>query len=61
MFFLEEAGHIGASPVKKGLTSVASSSKPKSQPTSQTCLPWTEKYRPKVQSDIVGNQALVCV
>lgn len=24
-------------------------------------LPWTEKYRPKVPNDIIGNQSLACV
>ncbi|KAG2259478.1 hypothetical protein Bca52824_078772 [Brassica carinata] len=26
----------------------------------QSPLPWTEKYRPKVSNEIVGNQSLVC-
>lgn len=26
----------------------------------ETSLPWTEKYRPKVPNEIVGNQSLVC-
>ncbi|XP_041991381.1 replication factor C subunit 1 [Salvia splendens] len=40
----------------KGLASISASSKRKNQSTS---LPWTEKYRPKVPNDIVGNQSLV--
>ncbi|KAL6497828.1 replication factor C subunit 1 [Orobanche hederae] len=29
------------------------------KPTAQNLLPWTEKYRPKVPNDIVGNPSLV--
>ncbi|KAL8057920.1 hypothetical protein ABFX02_04G215200 [Erythranthe guttata] len=43
----------------KGPVSVAASPKRKNQPAAQTSLPWTEKYRPKVPNDIVGNQSLV--
>ncbi|KAL1557545.1 replication factor C subunit 1 [Salvia divinorum] len=43
----------------KGLASISAPSKRKNQPTPQTSLPWTEKYRPKVPNDIVGNQSLV--
>lgn len=27
----------------------------------QSATPWTEKYRPKVPSDIIGNQSIVCI
>ncbi|KAL0459979.1 UNVERIFIED_CONTAM: Replication factor C subunit [Sesamum latifolium] len=56
---LEHAADIVARTDVKGLTSRASSSKRKDQSTAQTWLPWTEKYRPKVPNDIVGNQSLV--
>ncbi|KAI3450784.1 hypothetical protein Pfo_007449 [Paulownia fortunei] len=55
----KQAGHIVASSDAKGLASAAASSKRKVRPTAQTWLPWTEKYRPKVPNDIVGNQSLV--
>ncbi|KAL0369469.1 UNVERIFIED_CONTAM: Replication factor C subunit [Sesamum angustifolium] len=55
----EHAADIVARADVKGLTSRASSSKRKDQSTAQTWLPWTEKYRPKVPNDIVGNQSLV--
>ncbi|XP_041994326.1 replication factor C subunit 1-like isoform X1 [Salvia splendens] len=40
----------------KGSASISPSAKRKNLSTS---LPWTEKYRPKVPNDIVGNQSLV--
>ncbi|XP_057808112.1 LOW QUALITY PROTEIN: replication factor C subunit 1 [Salvia miltiorrhiza] len=43
----------------KGLASISASSKRKNQSSPQTLLSWTEKYRPKVPNDIVGNQSLV--
>ncbi|EPS67744.1 hypothetical protein M569_07025, partial [Genlisea aurea] len=51
-------------PVKTSLDekrkpSVAPSSNKKSGPAVQSWLPWTEKYKPKVLNDIVGNQSLV--
>ncbi|XP_011088993.1 replication factor C subunit 1 [Sesamum indicum] len=55
----EHAANLVARIDVKGLTSRASSSKRKDQSTAQTWLPWTEKYRPKVPNDIVGNQSLV--
>ncbi|KAL0436231.1 UNVERIFIED_CONTAM: Replication factor C subunit [Sesamum radiatum] len=55
----EHAADIVARTDVKGLTSRASSSERKDQSMAQTCLPWTEKYRPKVPNDIVGNQSLV--
>ncbi|KAL0417536.1 UNVERIFIED_CONTAM: Replication factor C subunit [Sesamum radiatum] len=55
----EHAADIVARTDVKGLTSRASSSKRKDQSTAQTWLPWTEKYRPKVPNEIVGNQSLV--
>lgn len=54
----KQAGQTVTNSDTKGLASIASS-KQKTQPTSQTSLPWTEKYRPKVPNDIVGNQSLV--
>lgn len=38
----------GISPVKR-----------KKQTVEQSSLPWTEKYKPKVPNDIIGNQSLV--
>ncbi|XP_073140506.1 replication factor C subunit 1 [Henckelia pumila] len=52
----KQVGHIAASKDAKGLTSAAVHSK---LPTTQNLLPWTEKYKPKVPNDIVGNQSLV--
>uniref|UniRef100_A0A5B7ACB2 Replication factor C subunit 1 n=1 Tax=Davidia involucrata TaxID=16924 RepID=A0A5B7ACB2_DAVIN len=43
----------------KGLTSGASPAKRKNQTMEQAWLTWTEKYRPKVPNDIIGNQSLV--
>ncbi|XAR60217.1 hypothetical protein NMG60_11033488 [Bertholletia excelsa] len=40
----------------KGLTPPA---KKRTQSTQDSGLPWTEKYRPKVTNDIIGNQSLV--
>lgn len=57
MVFLEQVGHIVASKDAKGLTSAAVSK----LPVTQNLLPWTEKYKPKVANDIVGNQSLVCI
>ncbi|CAI9105835.1 OLC1v1004852C1 [Oldenlandia corymbosa var. corymbosa] len=47
------------STVAKGSGTGITSAKTKSQATEQSLLPWTEKYRPKVPNDIVGNQSLV--
>lgn len=43
----------------KGLKAGGSPLKPKTQATEGSWLPWTEKYRPKVPNDIIGNQSLV--
>ncbi|KAK6119830.1 hypothetical protein DH2020_046425 [Rehmannia glutinosa] len=53
----EQAGDVSSD--TKVLASAAVSSKRKSEPSAQNLLPWTEKYRPKVPNDIVGNQSLV--
>ncbi|KZV39264.1 replication factor C subunit 1, partial [Dorcoceras hygrometricum] len=53
---MKQVSHIVTSKVSKGLTSAVVDSKP---PTTQNLLPWTEKYKPKVPNDIVGNQSLV--
>ncbi|XP_073040516.1 replication factor C subunit 1 [Primulina eburnea] len=53
---LKQVGHIVASKDAKGLTPSAVYSK---LPSTQNLLPWTEKYKPKVPNDIVGNQSLV--
>ncbi|XP_051134317.1 replication factor C subunit 1 isoform X2 [Andrographis paniculata] len=59
----QQAGNIVASAGAKGsasrVTSSKAASKSKDRPTAQSLLPWTEKYRPKVPNDIVGNQSLV--
>ncbi|KAL1816445.1 hypothetical protein DCAR_0520842 [Daucus carota subsp. sativus] len=51
------------SPVKnsinKGRGQSASPAKKKSQSTEHPSLSWTEKYKPKVPTDIIGNQSLV--
>lgn len=43
----------------KGLTTGASPAKRKTQTVEKNALTWPEKYRPKVPSDIIGNQSLV--
>ncbi|KAK6163660.1 hypothetical protein DH2020_000524 [Rehmannia glutinosa] len=53
----KQAGDVSSD--TKVLASAAVSSKRKSEPSAQNLLPWTEKYRPKVPNDIVGNQSLV--
>ncbi|KAA8550128.1 hypothetical protein F0562_001812 [Nyssa sinensis] len=59
----QKKDQVGTSTAKsvapKGLTPCASPAKRKNQNTEQAWLPWTEKYRPKVPNDIVGNQSLV--
>ncbi|XP_048324213.2 replication factor C subunit 1 [Ziziphus jujuba] len=44
---------------KKGLTSGASPAKQRGKSTQYSALTWTEKYRPKVPNDLIGNQSLV--
>ncbi|XP_006826419.2 replication factor C subunit 1 isoform X2 [Amborella trichopoda] len=48
-------------PIQKGSQKVSDSSVPKgiSSKNLSDSLTWTEKYRPKVPNDIVGNQSLV--
>jgi hypothetical protein len=41
-------------------TKVASPAKRKTQTAEKNASTWTEKYKPKVPSDIIGNQSLVC-
>ncbi|KAL2485124.1 Replication factor C subunit 1 [Abeliophyllum distichum] len=55
----ETKKQVATSVVAKGLPPVAALPKRKDQPTAQLGLPWTEKYRPKVPNDIVGNQSVV--
>ncbi|KAL4611280.1 hypothetical protein ACB092_08G112500 [Castanea dentata] len=43
----------------KGLTSGVSPAKHKTKTVAKSDLTWTEKYRPKVPNDIIGNQSLV--
>ncbi|CAK9184653.1 unnamed protein product [Ilex paraguariensis] len=43
----------------KGLTAVASPAKRKYQLVEKAFLQWTEKYRPKIPNDMIGNQSLV--
>ncbi|XP_052185630.1 replication factor C subunit 1 [Diospyros lotus] len=51
----EQVGSSTRSITPKVLTSGGASAKK----TDQSWLPWTEKYRPKVPNDIIGNQSLV--
>ncbi|XP_038901198.1 replication factor C subunit 1 isoform X2 [Benincasa hispida] len=44
---------------RKDLTAGASPAKQKSRTAEFSNLTWTEKYRPKVPNDIIGNQSLV--
>ncbi|XP_050285041.1 replication factor C subunit 1-like isoform X2 [Quercus robur] len=43
----------------KGLTSGVSPAKHKTKTVAKSDLTWTEKYKPKVPNDIIGNQSLV--
>ena len=45
----------------KSLASGANLDRKKIQTAQHSALTWTEKYRPKVPNDIIGNQSLVCV
>lgn len=45
----------------KGLTSGVSPDKKRVQTTQHSALTWTEKYKPKVPNDIIGNQSLVWI
>lgn len=45
----------------EGLTSGTSVARGRLQSTQPSALTWTEKYRPKVPGDIIGNQSLVCI
>ncbi|KAL2536029.1 Replication factor C subunit 1 [Forsythia ovata] len=55
----ETKKQVATSIVVKGLPPAAALPKQKDQPTAQSGLPWTEKYKPKVPNDIVGNQSVV--
>ncbi|KAJ9189132.1 hypothetical protein P3X46_000462 [Hevea brasiliensis] len=44
---------------RKDSTTGASPLKQKEQTIKHSSLPWTEKYRPKAPTDIIGNQSLV--
>lgn len=46
-------------PINKGRGQGDSPAKKKSQSTEHPSLSWTEKYKPKVPTDIIGNQSLV--
>ncbi|CAL5425574.1 unnamed protein product [Camellia sinensis] len=55
----DEGGNSSAKSVAlKGSNSGAVPAKRKVQTTADAWLPWTEKYRPKVPNDIIGNQSL---
>ncbi|XP_028068983.1 replication factor C subunit 1 isoform X2 [Camellia sinensis] len=55
-----EGGNSSAKSVAlKGSNPGAVPAKRKVQTTADAWLPWTEKYRPKVPNDIIGNQSLV--
>lgn len=45
---------------EKGFQSGVSPTKQKGQTNIRDSLMWTEKYKPKVPNDIIGNQSLVC-
>ncbi|XP_058084970.1 replication factor C subunit 1 [Magnolia sinica] len=54
---------VGKSSIRKcaakGLDSHASPAKQKAQANIHDSLTWTEKYKPKVPNDIIGNQSIV--
>lgn len=47
--------------VCKGTAMGANPAKQKEQTIEHSSMTWTEKYRPKVPNDIIGNQSLVYV
>ncbi|XP_057955237.1 replication factor C subunit 1 isoform X2 [Malania oleifera] len=50
---------LAKSVASRGLTPGSSHAKQKGQASEHAFLTWTEKYRPKVPSDIIGNQSLM--
>lgn len=60
-FLEDQVGDTSAKSVDmKSKTLGSSPAKRKNQATETAWLPWTEKYKPKVPNDIIGNQSLVC-
>lgn len=56
----DQVGNLSAKSIAtKGGTPGPSPAKQKGQATEPARLPWTEKYKPKVPNDIIGNQSLV--
>ncbi|KAM7528495.1 hypothetical protein LguiB_031905 [Lonicera macranthoides] len=59
-FLEDQVGDTSAKSVDmKSKTLGSSPAKRKNQVTETAWLPWTEKYKPKVPNDIIGNQSLV--
>lgn len=46
---------------QRSTSSISSPAKKKDQNVHHSSLPWTEKYRPKNPTELVGNQSLVCL
>lgn len=59
-FLDDKAVSIGRKDAAKNVKSGISPDKRKSQSGDRSSLTWTEKYRPKLPNDIIGNQSIVC-
>ncbi|KAG1333894.1 putative Replication factor C subunit 1 [Cocos nucifera] len=56
---VDQVGSGGRKDAAKIVKSGTAPGKPKVQSADRSSLTWTEKYRPKVPNDIIGNQSLV--
>ncbi|XP_038714261.1 replication factor C subunit 1-like isoform X2 [Tripterygium wilfordii] len=54
-----KSNSLATNVVQKGLSSDTSLAKQKEVKTQCSSLPWTEKYRPKVPNEMIGNQSVV--
>lgn len=57
--FSAEASPVGKSIASKSNVANASAENRKAKNIDRGSMQWTEKYRPKVPNDIVGNQSMV--
>jgi replication factor C subunit 1 len=58
-FSSAEASAVGKSIASNSNAASASADKEKPKNVDRGSMQWTEKYRPKVPNDIVGNQSMV--
>lgn len=56
---VDQIGSVGRKDAAKSVKSGVMPDKRKAQTADHSSLTWTEKYRPKVPNDIIGNQSLV--